>query len=124
MYDFRGATLDLIYKQPPASNYCDHNVGLAWGVPVPGYAEDYEKPFGHPLYTVYRCVEARILNPQKCVLHRGSCGTVNTGYQLRIANKADKPIAPGTVGHMLLRSGFPTAFFQGYLFPMTRKPVK
>ncbi|KAB8074150.1 hypothetical protein BDV29DRAFT_156880 [Aspergillus leporis] len=34
VYDFMGATLALIYKQPPSLRDRDHHVRLAWGVPI------------------------------------------------------------------------------------------
>jgi acyl-CoA synthetase (AMP-forming)/AMP-acid ligase II/enoyl-CoA hydratase/carnithine racemase len=114
VYDFMGASLALTYKQPPKPHDRDHRVRLAWGVPIPAFAEDYEKRFGHPLYTLYGSVEASIPITQKGVLALGSCGTVSPGYKLRIANEADELVAAGTVGQMLLRSDFPNAFFEGY----------
>jgi acyl-CoA synthetase (AMP-forming)/AMP-acid ligase II len=76
--------------------------------------EDYERRFGHPLYTLYGSVEASIPILQNGPRIAGSCGTLLPGYQLRIANDHDEPLPPNTTGHLLLRSDEPNAFFQGY----------
>lgn len=114
VYDFMGATLALIYKQPPSPRDREHHVRLAWGVPIPAFAEDYERRFGHPLRTLYGSVEASIPIVQEGSLVPGSCGILRPGYQLRIANQEDEPLPPNTPGQLLLRSENPNAFFQGY----------
>jgi acyl-CoA synthetase (AMP-forming)/AMP-acid ligase II/enoyl-CoA hydratase/carnithine racemase len=115
VYDFMGATLALIYKQSPSPRDRDHRVRLAWGVPIPAFAEAYENRFGHPLRTLYGSVEASIpITQREDSLISGSCGVLRPGYQLRIANGEDEPLPPNTAGHLLLRSDNPNAFFQGY----------
>ncbi|KAJ6118696.1 hypothetical protein N7471_013316 [Penicillium samsonianum] len=115
VYDFMGATLALIYKQPPSPRDRDHLVRLAWGVPIPTFAEDYEKRFGHPLRTLYGSVEASVPIVQgEGPLPLGSCGVLRPGYQLRIADREDEPLPLNTPGQLLLRSENPNAFFQGY----------
>jgi acyl-CoA synthetase (AMP-forming)/AMP-acid ligase II/enoyl-CoA hydratase/carnithine racemase len=114
VYDFMGATLALTYKQTPSHRDRDHNVRLAWGVPIPNFAADYEKRFGHPLCTLYGSVEASLPIMQHGQRVNGSCGTIRRGYQLRIANDMDEPVPANTTGHLLLRSDIPNAFFEGY----------
>ncbi|KAJ9645654.1 hypothetical protein H2204_001235 [Knufia peltigerae] len=114
VYDFMGATLALTYKQPPSAKDRDHRVRLAWGVPMPSFASDYEQRFGHRLVTLYGSVEASLPVFQDGALAPGSCGRLRKGYQLRIADEMDEELPPNTVGHILLRSDVPTAFFQGY----------
>ncbi|KIV94919.1 hypothetical protein PV10_02639 [Exophiala mesophila] len=114
VYDFMGATLALTYKQEPSPGDKDHRVRLAWGVPIPSFAPEYERRFGHRLYTLYGSVEASLPIFQQGELAPGSCGRLRKGYQLRIADDADEELPPNTPGHLLLRSDQPTAFFQGY----------
>lgn len=116
VYDFMGATLAILYKQPPSPDDTNHNVRLAWGVPIPAFAEDYERRFGHSLYTLYGSVEASIPIMQDISkpLKPGSCGVLRPGQCLRIANDDDEPLPIGTIGNLLLRSDQPNAFFQGY----------
>ncbi|KAE8353030.1 hypothetical protein BDV28DRAFT_148454 [Aspergillus coremiiformis] len=114
VYDFMGATLALIYKQPPSPRDREHRIRFAWGVPIPAFAEDYERRFGHPLHTLYGSVEASIPVVQQGPRVPRSCGVLRPGYQLRIANEDDEPLPPNTPGQLLLRSDNPNAFFQGY----------
>ncbi|KAL2203969.1 acetyl-CoA synthetase-like protein [Sarocladium strictum] len=116
VYDFMGATLALIYKQPPGPGDLDHKIRLAWGVPIPLFGPDYEKRFGHRLTTLYGSVEASlpVFQQEGVLLPRGSCGRVRTGHQLRVADEHDEEVPTGTPGQLLLRSDNPNAFFQGY----------
>ena len=116
VYDFMGATLALTYKQPPSERDREHHVRLAWGVPIPYFAEDYEKRFGHSLVTLYGSVEASlpVFQDRNGQLPRGSCGRPRKGIQLRIANEMDEELPVNTAGHLLHRSDQPRAFFQSY----------
>ncbi|GKZ27588.1 hypothetical protein AbraIFM66951_005984 [Aspergillus brasiliensis] len=116
VYDFMGATLALTYKQPPSPGDREHNVRLAWGVPVPSFAQDYEQRFGHPLVTLYGSIESGIPIIQDLTrpLPPGSCGRLRPGYQMRITDDVGEEVPPGTPGNLLLRNDKPNAFFQGY----------
>lgn len=115
VYDFMGATLAMIYKQPPSALDRNHKVRLAWGVPIPSWAHDYETRFGHKLITLYGSVEASLpIFQQGATLPIGSCGKARPGHQLRIADDMDEELPPDTPGHLLLRSDSPNAFFKGY----------
>ncbi|KAK2740624.1 hypothetical protein FQN57_005993 [Myotisia sp. PD_48] len=114
VYDFMGATLALTYKQPCDPRDREHNVRLAWGVPMPAFAKEYEKRFGHALYTLYGSVEASLPIMQQGSLAPGSCGKLRPGAQIRIANDDGEPVPLNTPGQLLLRSDEPNAFFHGY----------
>jgi crotonobetaine/carnitine-CoA ligase len=114
VYDFMGATLALTYKQAPNARDRDHNVRLAWGVPIPHFSKEYEQRFGHRLITLYGSVEASLPIFQSGELPQGSCGSARRGHQVRIANNMDEELPPNTPGHLLLRSDVPNAFFKGY----------
>lgn len=116
VYDFMGATLALTYKQPPTPRDRDHAVRLAWGVPLPSFAGDYEKRFGHPLVTLYGSVESGlpIVQDVSRDLPPGSCGRLTPGHQIRIVDDDGEEVPPGTPGNLLLRSDKGNSFFQGY----------
>lgn len=117
VYDFMGATLALTYKQAPSTQDRNHNVRLAWGVPIPGFASEYEQRFGHPLMTLYGSVESGlpIIQSKNRTRPLGSCGRVRPGHQIRITDDAGDEVPPGTPGNLLLRSDKTNSFFQGYL---------
>jgi acyl-CoA synthetase (AMP-forming)/AMP-acid ligase II/enoyl-CoA hydratase/carnithine racemase len=117
VYDFMGATLALTFKQPPLPRDREHNVRLAWGVPMPSFGSDYEARFGHPLVTLYGSLETGLPVFQDRgvgALPRGSCGRIRPGFELRIANDDDEEVAVGTPGQMLFRARDPSTFFDGY----------
>lgn len=114
VYDFMGATLALTFKQPPGPLDRDHHIRLAWGVPIPDWAPDYETRFNHKLITLYGSVEAGVPIFQSGPLASGSCGKVRPGHSLRIADEDDEPLPPNTPGHILLRSDNTNAFFHSY----------
>ena len=114
IYDFMGATLALTYKQPPSPLDNDHNVRLAWGVPVPSWAADYEARFGHSIKELYGSVEAGVPIIQIRDRVPGSCGRVLPGYSIRIADSNDIPLPLNTPGNLLVRTDIPNAFFNGY----------
>ncbi|PVH79817.1 putative coenzyme A synthetase [Cadophora sp. DSE1049] len=114
IYDFMGATLTLIYKQPPLPTDTDHNVRLAWGVPVPSWAFEYETRFGHRVKELYGSVEAGLPIVQLGDRIPGSCGKVLPGYNIRVADDYDNPLPPNTPGNLLVRTDIPHAFFSGY----------
>ncbi|KAF4985526.1 hypothetical protein FDECE_16501 [Fusarium decemcellulare] len=116
VYDYMGATLAITYKQEPNERDRDHNVRLAWGVPLPDFAPEYEKRFGHPLITLYGSVEAGlpVFQVPGKALPKGSCGRVRKGYQLRIANDLGEELPANAPGNVLVRSDSPNSILQGY----------
>ncbi|KAI1016755.1 hypothetical protein LB504_007145 [Fusarium proliferatum] len=116
IYNYMGATLAITYKQPPNERDRDHKVRLAWGVPLPNFAQEYEKRFGHPLITLYGSVESGIPVFQQLGVPspQGSCGRARKGYQLRIINDSGDEAPVNTPGHLLIRSSHPNAMLKEY----------
>ena len=114
IYDFMGATLAILFKQPHRSDDHDHKVRLAWGVPVPSWAADYESRFGHPIVELYGSAEAGLPVMQTGERVPGSCGRVLPGYTVQISDEYDMPVPTNTIGKVLVRSTRPNAFFKEY----------
>ncbi|MCJ1334727.1 hypothetical protein MMC10_011440 [Thelotrema lepadinum] len=133
VYDFMGGTLALLHKAPANDLDTQHNVRLAWGVPLSAsWTEAYEQRFGHRLYQVYGSSESGLpisqdgtQDPSRLRV-LGSCGRVQPGYEMCIAdtwppsNSIDigetsiKPVPAGTAGQLLIRSRRPSGVFEGY----------
>ncbi|EXL55776.1 hypothetical protein FOCG_06320 [Fusarium oxysporum f. sp. radicis-lycopersici 26381] len=116
VYNYMGATLAITYKQQPNERDRDHNVRLAWGVPLPNFAQEYEQRFGHSLITLYGSVESGIPVFQRLGVPSppGSCGRARKGYQLRIINDLGDEVPVNTPGHLLIRSDHPNAMLKEY----------
>ena len=115
VYDFMGATLALSYKQEPLPSDRNHSVRLAWGVPVPSWAPDYEKRFGHPIVELYGSCEAGIPVVQQGPRVLGSCGKVVEGYSIQVVDHSGQPVPTRTEGELLVRADHPDSMFHGYL---------
>ncbi|KAL2204286.1 acetyl-CoA synthetase-like protein [Sarocladium strictum] len=114
VYDFMGATLALSYKKEPLPTDRDHSVRLAWGVPVPSWASDYEKRFGHAVVELYGSCEVGIPVVQQGPRVPGSCGRVVEGYLIQLVDHAGKAVPTWTAGELLVRADHPDNMFHGY----------
>lgn len=116
VFDFMGATLAILYKAEPRPDDADNPARLAWGVPVPEWVEDFEQRFGLRVVELYGSVEASI--PITQPLHeprvKGSCGRVTDGFEVRIHDEDDNPVAPNTPGEIVIRPLQPSVILDGY----------
>ena len=116
VFDFMGATLAILHKAEPRSDDADNPVRLAWGVPVPEWAEEFERRFGLQLVELYGSVEASI--PVTQPLHEprvpGSCGRVTTEFEVEIHDPDDLPLPPNTPGELVVRPKRPSIILDGY----------
>jgi crotonobetaine/carnitine-CoA ligase len=116
VFDFMGATLAILHKADPHPDDADNPARLAWGVPVPEWVEAFEERFGLQVVELYGSVEASI--PVMQDLHRprvpGSCGRVTEGFEVRIHDEADEPVAPGMPGELVVRPDRASTILDGY----------
>lgn len=109
VFNFMGATANILWKQPPSPADRDHRVRMAWGVPLPVCAPRWEERFGFPLVEVYGLTDAGVpaYQPLDAASRRpGSCGRIIDEYQVRIAD--------GAVGEILIRSDEPGLVMNEY----------
>lgn len=107
VFDYMGATLTMLWKANPRSDDADHRVRLAWGVPMPDFAEAFEERFGLRLVEGYGLTDAGVpvYHPLSEPRRAGSCGKVVPEYEIRIADD----------GEILLRAKEPGLMTVGYL---------
>jgi crotonobetaine/carnitine-CoA ligase len=117
VFDFMGATLTMLHKQPPAADDADNPVRLAWGVPVPEFADEFERRFGLQLVELYGSTDAGlpIYHPIDEPRRPGSCGKVIDAYQVRLAGPDGFEVPVGEVGEILVRANEPSLMSDGYL---------
>jgi crotonobetaine/carnitine-CoA ligase len=116
VFNFLGATLTILWKQPPGRRDRDHRVRLAWGVPMPAWKDGWERRFGIPLYELYGLTDAGI--PAYCPLDSptppGSCGRVIDEFDVVIVDDADAPVPAGTLGEITVRGREPGLVMNEY----------
>jgi len=116
VFDFMGATLTLLHKQAPGPDDGDNPTRLAWGVPVPEWAPEFERRFGVVLVELYGSTDAGI--PIYQPLHEprvpGSCGRPIAAYDVRLVDPQGDEVAVDAVGEIAVRPREPGLINDGY----------
>ena len=120
-FDFMGSTLTMLWKQPERPDDADNPARIGWGVPMPDFAEGFERRFGLRLVEGYGMTDCGLPVSQPFDQPRrpGSCGRVTDPYELRIA--ADQEILVRssesglmTLGYQALPEATAEAFRDGW----------
>lgn len=116
VFDFMGATLAILHKAEPSPDDADNPVRVAWGVPLPDWAEAFEERFGLQLVTMYGSVEASLCVTQPASAPRvpGACGRTTPEFEVRIHDELDRPVPPGQPGEIVIRPREPSIVLDGY----------
>ena len=116
VFDFMGATLTMLWKQPRTPSDRDHRARLGWGVPMPEWAPAFEQRFGCRLVELYGSTEvgAIIYTPQDAARREGSCGKVLDGWEAKIVNPDGSEAAAGDPGELIVRGTTPGLIMDGY----------
>lgn len=118
VFDFMGATLTIIAKQPPKPNDADNPVRLAWGVPMPepDARRAFEQRFGLKLVHLYGLTDGGV--PCWESIHApeppGSCGKAREHWELKIVDDDGVERPPGEPGEIVIRPVTPGAIMDGY----------
>ncbi|PZQ64244.1 MAG: ATP-dependent acyl-CoA ligase [Phenylobacterium zucineum] len=115
-FDFMGATLAMLFKQPPGPRDRDHGLRIGWGVPSPPWAEAFEARFGVELLEVYGLSDAGIVlyNRPGAEKRTGSCGRPAEPFDLRLQDGDGAEVAAGEVGELVIRPREPHLVLNGY----------
>ncbi|MFZ0157788.1 MAG: AMP-binding protein, partial [Kineosporiaceae bacterium] len=115
VFNVMGATLSILWKQPPTERVRDHRLRLGWGVPIPQWWAGFEQRFGVPLRQVYGLTDAGVpvYDPVTGPRRPGAAGRVLDAFQVRI-DADGAPAAPGLVGEILVRGREPGLVMNGY----------
>ncbi len=116
VFDFMGATLTMLWKQPPGPCDREHRARLGWGVPLPAWAPEFEARFGCRLVELYGSTEVGgILYPPLDEPRRpGSCGRVGSLWEVQLHDPDGFPVPVGEVGELVVRGRAPDALMRGY----------
>lgn len=116
VFDFMGATLTMLWKQPPGPQDRAHRARLGWGVPMPEWAPQFEQRFGCRLVELYGSTEmgAIIFTPPDGPRRTGSCGRPIGPWEVQLQDEDGFPVPPGTPGELVVRATEPSVLTDGY----------
>lgn len=116
VFDFMGATLTMLWKQPPSPSDRDHTARLGWGVPLPDWAPEFEARFGCRLVELYGSTEVGTIlyTPQDAPRRPGSCGVPMGPWEVRLIDEGGFAVADGMPGELVVRSTEPSVLMDGY----------
>jgi crotonobetaine/carnitine-CoA ligase len=110
-------TMALFLKNlPPAAQDRDNPMRSVLVVPLIPQIGEFADRFGVRVWTVYNMTELSIplVSPGFDLVNATSCGRIRPGYDVRIVDTDDMPVAPGTVGELVVRADRPWAQMAGY----------
>jgi crotonobetaine/carnitine-CoA ligase len=115
-FNYMGALLMMMYKQPPRDDDADNPVRIAFGAPCPVEIwEPFEERFGVRLVEVFGMTEAPMACENRLDDRRiGSAGKSSMTYDVIIADEDDRPCPADVPGEILVRPKHPWALFTEY----------
>jgi carnitine-CoA ligase len=120
-----GAMVPILLSRPRSSKEREHRVrvALAPGVPTQ-FQSTFTERSGIGLIDGYGSTETNSVIGGKLAERRaGFMGKLATGFQARVVDMDDRPVADGEAGELILRADEPWAFARGY-FGMPEKTVE
>ncbi|MFT6288085.1 MAG: crotonobetaine/carnitine-CoA ligase [Halieaceae bacterium] len=110
-----GVMATFLLKQAHATDDKDHDVRVAFMVPLTETCTEFTERFGADVYTIFNMTEisSPIVsepNPTK----RGTCGKARPGVDVRLVDENDCEVALGEIGEMLVRTDRPWGMNSGY----------
>ena len=110
-----GVMTTFLLKQEPREDDKNHDVRLAFMVPLTETCTEFYERFGIDVYTIFNMTEisSPIVsepNPTK----RGTCGKKRDGVDVRLVDENDCEVAPGEIGEMIVRTDRPWGMNSGY----------
>jgi crotonobetaine/carnitine-CoA ligase len=116
VFDFMGATLTMLFKQPARPDDADNPIRLAWGVPMPEFADEFERRFDLRLVELYGLTDAGLVvfQPLDEPRRPGACGRPVPPFEVRLLDDDGVEVPIGGVGEIAIRAGEPGLMLQGY----------
>ena len=120
-FNYMGALLMMLWKQPQRAGDADHPVRRGFGAPCPPEIwEPFEERFGVRLTEVYGSTEVPIVTQNGTAAadladrRVGTAGRSSGLYDVRIVDESDREVSPGVAGEIVVRARPNHATFSGY----------
>ena len=120
-FNYMGALLMMLWKQPARPDDADHPVRRGFGAPCPpDIWEPFEERFDVLLTEVYGSTEVPIVTQNGMAAvdladrRIGTAGRPSGLYDMRVVDEDGAEVPPGTAGEIVVRSQPGNATFSGY----------
>jgi crotonobetaine/carnitine-CoA ligase len=115
-FNYMGALLMMLHKQPDRPDDADNPIRIAFGAPCPVEIwEPFERRFGVSLVEVYGMTEAPMITENRLDERVvGTAGRASMTYEVRIVDEDDRELPPDTPGEIVARPKQSGALFSGY----------
>jgi crotonobetaine/carnitine-CoA ligase len=115
-FNYMGALLMMLHKQPERPEDAENPVRIAFGAPCPVEIwEPFEQRFGVSLVEVYGMTEAPMITENRLDERVvGTAGRASMTYDVRIVDEDDEEVPPNTPGEIVARPKQAGALFSGY----------
>jgi crotonobetaine/carnitine-CoA ligase len=110
------AMANFLWRQTPCADDADNPLESITGGPLLAEYREFEQRFGVKMGTNYGMTESGWpISTGDLVVDNRSCGRARAGYDLRIVDEYDTPVAAGEVGELIMRADQPWTMNLGYL---------
>lgn len=115
-FNYQGAMMSILYKQPPRPDDADNPVRLGFGAPCPPEIfADFERRFDVRLTEIYGSTEVSIVTDMPPWDRKiGTAGNESENYEVAVVDERDEPLPPGEAGEIVVRPKKPGWMFDGY----------
>lgn len=115
-FNYQGAMMSILHKQPPKENDADNPVRLGFGAPCPPEIfEAFESRFDISLTEIFGSTEVSIVTDMPPWDRKiGTAGNESTNYEVAVIDEFGHPVSVGTVGEIVVRPKKAGWMFDGY----------
>jgi crotonobetaine/carnitine-CoA ligase len=115
-FNFMGALILMLHKQPERENDRENPVKTGYGAPAPpAITPAFEERFGVVLCESYGSTELGIATANRRSQRRiGSCGVPVDGLEVQIQDARGDEVSRGTIGEIAVRPQAPHLIVEGY----------
>ncbi|WP_341229075.1 AMP-binding protein [Nocardioides salarius] len=115
-FNYQGAMMSILHRQPARDHDRRHRVRAAFGAPCPPEVFDaFERRFGVELTEIYGSTEVSLVCEMPPTGRRvGTAGRSSPQYEVAVVDDLDRPNPPGEPGEIVVRPRRPGWMFDGY----------
>lgn len=115
-FNYQGAMMSILYKQPPQDTDADNSVRIGFGAPCPPEIfDDFERRFDLSLTEIYGSTEVSIVTDMPPWDRKiGTAGNESANYHVAVVDEFEDPVPNGTIGEIVVRPKSAGWMFDGY----------